>query len=202
MVLQLCSYSSHYKNVSTNYKAKYEIFRCFKRQRHNAMQFEAFNSVLFSFRLSLCDLAGSERCAKTQNRGDRLKEAGNINTSLLTLGKCINALRLNQTQSKWVLVEIPEEQAQKYPVPPHVWLILFYFFLDSNSIFLSERVSSLITCKGSSAAVEKSAWSSTSTSVLPCLMKPWMFSNSQQWLRRWVMISFLLIACFTEVAVE
>ncbi|XP_067225354.1 kinesin-like protein KIF20B isoform X1 [Chanodichthys erythropterus] len=50
---------------------------------------------------SLCDLAGSERCAKTQNRGDRLKEAGNINTSLLTLGKCINALRLNQTQSKF-----------------------------------------------------------------------------------------------------
>ncbi|XP_016431625.1 kinesin-like protein KIF20B [Sinocyclocheilus rhinocerous] len=50
--------------------------------------------------LSLCDLAGSERCAKTQNQGDRLKEAGNINTSLLTLGKCINALRLNQTQPK------------------------------------------------------------------------------------------------------
>ncbi|XP_062331297.1 kinesin-like protein KIF20B isoform X3 [Osmerus eperlanus] len=46
--------------------------------------------------LSLCDLAGSERCAKTQNRGDRLKEAGNINTSLLILGKCITALRLNQ----------------------------------------------------------------------------------------------------------
>ncbi|KAL1264226.1 hypothetical protein QQF64_004581 [Cirrhinus molitorella] len=51
--------------------------------------------------LSLCDLAGSERCAKTQNQGDRLKEAGNINTSLLTLGKCINALRLNQTQPKF-----------------------------------------------------------------------------------------------------
>ncbi|XP_060716760.1 kinesin-like protein KIF20A isoform X1 [Tachysurus vachellii] len=51
--------------------------------------------------LSLCDLAGSERCAKTQNRGERLKEAGNINTSLLTLGKCINSLRLSQTQSKF-----------------------------------------------------------------------------------------------------
>ncbi|XP_052001828.1 kinesin-like protein KIF20B [Xyrauchen texanus] len=46
--------------------------------------------------LALCDLAGSERCAKTQNKGDRLKEAGNINTSLLSLGKCINALRNNQ----------------------------------------------------------------------------------------------------------
>ncbi len=47
-------------------------------------------------RLSLCDLAGSERCAKTQNKGERLKEAGNINTSLLILGKCINALKHNQ----------------------------------------------------------------------------------------------------------
>ncbi|CDQ87033.1 unnamed protein product [Oncorhynchus mykiss] len=49
--------------------------------------------------LSLCDLAGSERCAKTQNKGERLKEAGNINTSLMTLGKCINTLRQSQ-QSK------------------------------------------------------------------------------------------------------
>ncbi|XP_061646446.1 kinesin-like protein KIF20B isoform X2 [Phyllopteryx taeniolatus] len=46
--------------------------------------------------LCLCDLAGSERCAKTLNRGERLKEAGNINTSLLILGKCINGLRHNQ----------------------------------------------------------------------------------------------------------
>ncbi|KAK1794517.1 hypothetical protein P4O66_010774, partial [Electrophorus voltai] len=45
--------------------------------------------------------ARSERCTKTQNRGVRLKESGNINTSLLTLGKCINALRLNQTYSKF-----------------------------------------------------------------------------------------------------
>lgn len=52
--------------------------------------------VVCVFRLCLCDLAGSERCAKTHNKGERLKEAGNINTSLLILGKCINALRHNQ----------------------------------------------------------------------------------------------------------
>ncbi|XP_052285989.1 kinesin-like protein KIF20B isoform X2 [Dreissena polymorpha] len=46
--------------------------------------------------LTLCDLAGSERYSKTQNTGDRLKEAGNINTSLLTLGRCIETLRYNQ----------------------------------------------------------------------------------------------------------
>ncbi|XP_028814933.1 kinesin-like protein KIF20A [Denticeps clupeoides] len=43
--------------------------------------------------LSLCDLAGSERCNKTNTFGERLKEAGNINNSLLILGKCIAALR-------------------------------------------------------------------------------------------------------------
>ncbi|XP_057633919.1 kinesin-like protein KIF20B isoform X2 [Chionomys nivalis] len=50
--------------------------------------------------LSLCDLAGSERSMKTQNEGERLREAGNINTSLLTLGKCINVLK-NSEKSKF-----------------------------------------------------------------------------------------------------
>ncbi|NXX71604.1 KI20A protein, partial [Spizella passerina] len=45
--------------------------------------------------LSLCDLAGSERC-KDQRSGERMKEANNINTSLHTLGRCIAALRQNQ----------------------------------------------------------------------------------------------------------
>lgn len=50
--------------------------------------------------LSLCDLAGSERSIKTQNEGERLRETGNINTSLLTLGKCINVLK-NSEKSKF-----------------------------------------------------------------------------------------------------
>uniref|UniRef100_A0A8C6SPJ5 Kinesin motor domain-containing protein n=1 Tax=Neogobius melanostomus TaxID=47308 RepID=A0A8C6SPJ5_9GOBI len=60
--------------------------------------------------LCLCDLAGSERCAKTQNKGDRLKEAGNINNSLLILGKCINALRHNQ-QAK-LLQHVPFRESK------------------------------------------------------------------------------------------
>lgn len=43
-----------------------------------------------------CDLAGSERLKKTENTGDRLKEAQRINTSLLVLGRCLDLLYHNQ----------------------------------------------------------------------------------------------------------
>ncbi|KAL8615240.1 hypothetical protein ACOMHN_050281 [Nucella lapillus] len=46
--------------------------------------------------LSLVDLAGSERTNRTRNAGDRLKEAGNINQSLMTLRTCLELLRDNQ----------------------------------------------------------------------------------------------------------
>jgi len=43
-------------------------------------------------RLSMIDLAGSERAAYTMNKGMRMIEGANINKSLLALGNCINAL--------------------------------------------------------------------------------------------------------------
>ena len=43
-------------------------------------------------KLSMIDLAGSERAAKTGNLGKRLTEGANINRSLLALANCINAL--------------------------------------------------------------------------------------------------------------
>ena len=46
--------------------------------------------------LSFCDLAGSERIKKTLNTGERQKEAGNINTSLMVLGRVIKDIRHNQ----------------------------------------------------------------------------------------------------------
>lgn len=47
-------------------------------------------------RLTLVDLAGSERTKHTQTTGDRLKEAGNINKSLMVLGQCLEVMRSNQ----------------------------------------------------------------------------------------------------------
>nr|XP_060611379.1 kinesin-like protein KIF23 [Anolis sagrei ordinatus] len=47
--------------------------------------------------LSLVDLAGSERTNRTKAEGNRLREAGNINQSLMTLRTCMEVLRENQT---------------------------------------------------------------------------------------------------------
>jgi hypothetical protein len=47
-------------------------------------------------RLSFVDLAGSERAGRTGNVGARLKESVAINASLMTLGRCLEALRWNQ----------------------------------------------------------------------------------------------------------
>ena len=54
-------------------------------------------------RLSIVDLAGSERTKNTHNTGDRLKEAGNINKSLMVLGQCMEAMRSNQRRVAAVL---------------------------------------------------------------------------------------------------
>lgn len=45
--------------------------------------------------LSCVDLAGSERLHRTKNTGQRLREAGNINNSLMTLRNCLEILREN-----------------------------------------------------------------------------------------------------------
>ncbi|XP_067872250.1 kinesin-like protein KIFC3 isoform X2 [Heterodontus francisci] len=47
-------------------------------------------------KLNLVDLAGSERVWKSEAEGERLKEAQNINRSLLALGDVIQALRAKQ----------------------------------------------------------------------------------------------------------
>ena len=70
------------------------------KELHSGISIEIKNS-----KLSLIDLAGSERASQTQNRGIRLIEGANINRSLLTLGNCINALC--ETNLKGVKKYIP-----------------------------------------------------------------------------------------------
>jgi len=53
---------------------------------------ERGNERSIESKLSLIDLAGSERASQTNNRGARLQEGASINKSLLALANCINAL--------------------------------------------------------------------------------------------------------------
>ena len=53
---------------------------------------ERGNQTFTESKLSLIDLAGSERASQTNNRGVRLQEGASINRSLLALANCINAL--------------------------------------------------------------------------------------------------------------
>nr|CCA25314.1 kinesin putative [Albugo laibachii Nc14] len=52
-------------------------------------------------KLSLIDLAGSERASATKNRGLRLTEGANINKSLLALANCINSLSSSHSKTRF-----------------------------------------------------------------------------------------------------
>ncbi|XP_068187431.1 kinesin-like protein KIF20A [Antennarius striatus] len=79
-------------HLNQNSSRSHSIFSI--RVLHICPETNAFPVIRIS-ELTVCDLAGSERC-KDQQSGERMKEANNINTSLLTLGRCIAALRHNQ----------------------------------------------------------------------------------------------------------
>lgn len=75
------------------------------------------NVIHFSYpdRLSLatykfCDLAGSERLKKTENVGNRLKEAQRINTSLMVLGRCFDLMFQNQQNKSKEVVPFRESK--------------------------------------------------------------------------------------------
>lgn len=71
----------------------------------------------FISRLSIVDLAGSERVANTDVcYGPRLKEAGNINMSLMCLGQCLETMRKNQRRAGlWVHSGATEERRAAQP---------------------------------------------------------------------------------------
>ena len=57
---------------------------------------------LVSSKMCMIDLAGSERAAASENRGQRMVEGANINRSLLALGNCINILSDANKRGKFV----------------------------------------------------------------------------------------------------
>mmetsp|Transcript_37563 Transcript_37563/g.88857 ORF Transcript_37563/g.88857 Transcript_37563/m.88857 type:complete len:933 (-) Transcript_37563:1964-4762(-) len=68
---------------------------------------DPFDPAQFHAKLSIVDLAGSERATKTRATNERLKEAANINVSLMNLGRCLEELRWNQHNTGKMLHVVP-----------------------------------------------------------------------------------------------
>ncbi len=77
-------------------------------------------------KLAFVDLAGSERLKESKSQGEMVKETGNINKSLFTLGKVISALA-----SKKATAHIPYRDSKLtmllmdslgYRSPRYIWL--------------------------------------------------------------------------------
>ena len=76
----------HHDHMYMHYQAVFQIYLIGKDKTKNT------DMEVSCGKLSLIDLAGSERGTVTENRGIRLREGAKINTSLLSLANCINAL--------------------------------------------------------------------------------------------------------------
>ncbi|KAL5109676.1 Kinesin-like protein KIF23 [Taenia crassiceps] len=84
-------------------------------------------SLLSVNQLCLVDLAGSERTNRSGTTGGRLKEAATINKSLLTLRKCVEVLRMNQSARA---CQNPTVQQQIVPYRDCKLTRLFKSFFD------------------------------------------------------------------------
>ncbi|KAI0222183.1 Kinesin-like protein KIF18A [Lamellibrachia satsuma] len=81
--------TQHPTDANAESSRSHAVFQVFVRQRDRTANLSTDFRVA---KLSLIDLAGSERATVTTNRGARFREGANINRSLLALGNCINAL--------------------------------------------------------------------------------------------------------------
>lgn len=68
-------------------------------------------------KLSFVDLAGSERLKETKSQGDMVKECGNINRSLFTLGKVNNILYYSKFHINQVISFLSDKKKNASYVP-------------------------------------------------------------------------------------
>lgn len=90
-------------------------------------------------KLSLIDLAGSERGANTNNRGIRMIEGANINKSLLALGNCITILSEQSEKGKNVYVPYRDSKLTRLLKVPTLLI-----HRDANLVILNRTRSEVI----------------------------------------------------------
>ncbi|RMX71480.1 hypothetical protein D0869_15592 [Hortaea werneckii] len=82
-------------------------------------------------RMRLVDLAGSERANRTEATGQRLREGGNINQSLTTLGRVIAALADPKRQRAPRMTGLQNQAKRRADVVPYRDSVLTWLLKDS-----------------------------------------------------------------------
>ncbi|GIZ46372.1 hypothetical protein CKM354_000949900 [Cercospora kikuchii] len=82
-------------------------------------------------RMRLVDLAGSERAGRTEATGQRLREGGNINQSLTTLGRVIAALADPKRQRASRMGGLQNQAKRRAEVVPYRDSVLTWLLRDS-----------------------------------------------------------------------
>ncbi|XP_060117301.1 kinesin-like protein KIF18A [Heteronotia binoei] len=93
-ILQMLDYGNrnrtqHPTDLNASSSRSHAVFQIYLRQQDKTA---SINQNVRIAKLSLIDLAGSERACATNAKGARFREGANINRSLLALGNVINAL--------------------------------------------------------------------------------------------------------------
>ncbi|KFU94619.1 Kinesin-like KIF18A, partial [Chaetura pelagica] len=93
-ILQMLDYGNknrtqHPTDVNASSSRSHAVFQIYLRQQEKTA---SINQSVRIAKMSLIDLAGSERASVTNAKGARFREGTNINRSLLALGNVINAL--------------------------------------------------------------------------------------------------------------
>uniref|UniRef100_A0A8C5Q9C1 Kinesin-like protein n=1 Tax=Leptobrachium leishanense TaxID=445787 RepID=A0A8C5Q9C1_9ANUR len=91
--------SQHPTDVNASSSRSHAVLQIYIRQQDKTA---SINQNVRIAKMSLIDLAGSERASATNSKGDRLREGTNINRSLLALGNVINALTDPKTRKQHI----------------------------------------------------------------------------------------------------
>jgi kinesin family protein 18/19 len=93
--------TQHPTDANATSSRSHAVFQVYVNQKSRTA---GLSTEVTQGKMSLIDLAGSERATVTTNKGARLREGANINKSLLALGNCINALAANKVSPHQRLV--------------------------------------------------------------------------------------------------